>query len=147
MRKPIIIGTICLMVLGGIYFPFVNHLEPFEEGIAWDRITGVVSLQNKGWNITAPWVLVARIDTRPMRVCVTTAGRGFNCKLVQFAPNAYKKFVETEGLYYYWWANRISINLGYDEEYRGMRDLLRGYAYDVRHYPFVSTLRDYEELR
>lgn len=138
---------ICLAVLGGIYLPFVNYLEPFEEGIVWNRITGVVSLQNKGWNITAPWVLVARIDTRPTRVCVTTAGRGFNCKLVRFEPNVYKEFVKTEGLYYYWWANRISVNFGYDEEYRGMRDLLRGYAYDVRHYPFVITLRDYEESR
>ncbi len=144
MNKLIIVGATCLAVLGGIYFPFVNYLEPVEEGIAWNFATGELRLQNKGWNFTPPWVLVARIDVRPIRVCVTTAGRGFNCKLVQFEPSAYREFAATEGFYYYWWANRISFNWGYDEEYRGMRDLLRGYAYGVKRYPFVTVLRDYE---
>lgn len=31
-----------------------------------------------------------------------------------------------------------------DEEYRGMKDLLRGYAYSVRNHSFVKVLRDYD---
>ncbi len=145
MNKLLIVGTLFLGALGSIYFPFINYLEPFEEGIAWNFVKGELRLQNKGWNFTSPFVLVARVDSRPVRICVTTAGRGFNCKLVQFEPSAYKEFTATEGFYYYWWANRISFNFGYDEEYRGMRDLLRGYAYGVKQYSFVTTLRDFKE--
>lgn len=144
MRRLLITIIICLVVLGSIYFPFVNYLEPFEEGIARNFITGELYLQKKGWNLTPPWVVVARVDARPIRVCITTAGRGFNCKLVQFEPSEYKMFVATEGFYYYWWANRISFNWGYNEEYRGMKDLLRGYAYGVKYYPFVAVLRNYQ---
>jgi hypothetical protein len=147
MTKSEIIIAFCFAMVGLGYLPFFNHTEPVEVGIVWNRITGEVTLQKRdaaGWHITSPWVAVARVDTRPMRVCVTTAGRGFSCKLVQFELSAYKEFVETEGFRYYWWANRISFNLGYNEEYRGMKDLLRGYAYGVKKYSFVSVLRDYE---
>lgn len=145
MKKLLVAGIMCLAVLVSIYFPFVNYLEPYEEGIAWNFVTGELRLQHKGWNFTHPWVLVARVDARPTRVCVTTAGRGFNCKLVQFEPSAYKEFVATEGFRYYWWANRISFNWGYDEEYRGMKDILRGHAYGVKRYSFIITLRDYQK--
>lgn len=144
MKKLGIAGAICLAVLGGIYFPFVNHLEPVEAGIAWNFVSGELRLQEKGWNFSLPWVLVANVDMRPARVCITTAGRGFNCKLVRFEPHEYKKFVETEGFHYYWWYNRFSFNWGYGDEYRGMKDILRGYAYSAKQYPFVVTLRDYE---
>ncbi len=138
-----IVGALAFALFGFIYLPFLNYVEPFEEGVAWNFVKGELYLQKKGWNVTPPWVLVARVDARPMRVCITTAGRGFNCKLVQFEPAHFKEFVQTEGFYYYWWANRISFNMGYAEEYRGERDMLRGYAYSVKPYPFVTTLRDY----
>lgn len=146
MKKRLIAAVaICLAVLGAIYFPFLNYLEPTEFGMARNWVSGELWSQKQGWNVTPPWTSVARIDTRPMRVCVTTAGRGFNCKLVEFVPSAYKEFVSTEGFYYYWWANRISVNFGYDQEYRGVKDLLRGYAYSIKQYPFVRVLRDYVE--
>jgi hypothetical protein len=80
-----------------------------------------------------------------MRVCITSASRGFNCKLVQFVPSDYREFVAVQGFSYYWWANRISFNSGYSEEYRGMRDLMRGYTYSVKQYPFIKILEDYPE--
>jgi hypothetical protein len=52
--------------------------------------------------------------------------------------------VKTEGFYYYWWANRLSFNLGYDQEYRGVRDLMRGYAYSPHHYPFLVVKDEYQ---
>jgi len=64
-------------------------------------------------------------------------------KLVQFEPKYFKEFVAVQGFHYYWLSNRISFNLGYSDEYRGMKDLLRGYAYGVKKYQFVSVLRDY----
>lgn len=60
MKKLFIAGIVCLAMLGSVYFPFVNYLEPFEEGIAWNYIAGELYLQKKGWNLTLPWVFVAR---------------------------------------------------------------------------------------
>ncbi len=127
------------------YLAFVNHLEPTEVGISWNYVRGEMRLQAPGWHITPPWVAVARIDTRPMRVCITSAGRSFNCRLAQFVPSAYEEFTEVERFRYYWWANRISFNFGYHDEYRGMRDIIRGYAYSAKQYPFVVILREYKE--
>jgi len=119
-----------------------NHVEAYEVGIAWNQVTGQLWLQPAGIHWSAPWVAVSRIDTRPQRVCVTSASKAFSCKLVRFEPAAYREFVAVEGHRYYWWSNRISFNLGYDEEYRGMRDLLRGYAYGAKQYPFVVTVQE-----
>jgi len=138
-------GTICCL-LGLSYLVFVNHLEAYQIGIARNFVTGEVKLQDRGgYHFTAPWVQVARIDTRPFRVCITSATGAFNCKLVQFEPSAYKEFVAVQGFQYYWWANRISFNFGYTEEYRGVKDILRGYTYGVKKYQFVTVLRDYVE--
>lgn len=143
MNKPII-ASICLAVLGLFYLACVNYTEPTDVAIARNVVTGDLQLQSEGgFHLSSPWTAVSRIDARPVRVCVTTAGRGFNCVLVRFEPSAYKEFVAVEGFYYYWWANRVSFNFGYNEEYRGMKDLLRGYAYSIKRYPFIVILRDY----
>lgn len=131
-----------------LYFLCFNHTEPAEAGIAWNPISGELSAQapgDSGWHLTAPWTRVARIDLRPQRVCITTAGRGVNCKLVQFQLDGLKAFVDAEGFRYYWWANRVSYNYGYSEEYRGFRDILRGYAFSAKQYPFIKVLEDYTE--
>jgi hypothetical protein len=136
-----------LVLLGVLLTPYLalfNYIETFEVGLAWNRATGDLWLQGPGMHWTAPWVSVSRIDTRPQRVCVVTSGRGFSCKLVQFESTAYREFVATEGHRYYWWSNRFSFNSGHSEEYRGMRDILLGYGYGAKQYPFVVTLRNLE---
>ncbi len=130
-----IIGFILIAWLA--WLSIFNYTSYNEIGIAWNRFTGTLWCQNQGFHITWPWVSVARIDTRPIRVCVTSSGKGFSCKLVRFVPSAYREFVSIEGHYYYWWANRISFNFGYREEYRGMKDILRGYAYGSKMYGFI----------
>jgi len=140
-------GRILLVLVPPVLFytAFLNYTEPTQIGIARNFVTGEMWSQNGGgWHITAPWVFVARIDTRPVRVSVTTAGRGYSAKLVQFEPSAWKEFVAIEGFRYYWWANRVSFNFGYNEEYRGMKDILRGYAYSPKKYPFITVLNEYE---
>lgn len=141
-RVALIVGW-SAVILGLPYLACGNYLGYNEVGIARNYVTGALWLQESGFHLTAPWTEVARVDTRPQRVCVTTAGRGFNCKLAQFEPSHYREFVAVEGFYYYWWANRFSFNSGYVDEYRGMKDLLRGYAYSVKPYPFVTVLREY----
>ena len=127
------------------YLVFMNYDEPTQVGIARNYITGKMWLQEGGgWFVTAPWVRVARLDTRPMRVAVVSAGRGYSGKLVQFNPRAWQEFVAVEGFHYYWWYNRFSINFGYNEEYRGMRDIMRGHAFGVKRYSFIKILDEYQ---
>lgn len=144
MRKVKVAGLLIGALLA-FYIGFINHVEPYRAGIVWNRISGELTLQDPGIHFTMPWVAVSTIDTRPTRVCVTSAGRGFNCLLVQFNASAYKEFVAVQGFQYYWLANRLSFNFGYDEEYRGMKDILRGYAYSKKEYPFISVLLEYDE--
>lgn len=136
------LGALTVVLL--FYLGFTNYTEPTEVGIARNMISGEMWLQEGGgWHITPPWVWVTCIDTRPMRVALMSAGRGYSAKLVQFKPGKWREFVATEGFRYYWWANRFSINLGYDEEYRGVRDIMRGYAYSAKPYPFIEVLAEY----
>lgn len=127
-----------------IYVGCVHELEPTHVGIRRNLFTGRVTLDTRaGFFLTLPWVAVARIDTRPTRVCITSVARSFNCKLVQFVPEAYREFVAVQGFRYYWLANRLSFNNGYDEEYRGMRDILRGFAFGNRPPPFLRVITTY----
>lgn len=129
-----------------LYLAFFHYTEPTEVGIRWNPFKGEISLDpRQGMHFTAPWVLVSKIKTTPTRVCVTSASRSVNCRLVEFVPEHYKTLIAVEGFRYYWWDNRLSFNSGYDDEYRGVKDLLRGYTYGIQQYPFINTLRVYEE--
>jgi len=144
-KKWVVIPAVSLFLIIFFYLGFVNYTEPTEIGIARNHISGEMWLQEGGGiYITPPWVWVARVDTRPIRVAVTSAGHGYSAKLVQFDKKGWREFVALEGWRYYWWANRISFNFGYDEEYRGMKDILRGYAYSPKHYPFIVILEEYQ---
>jgi hypothetical protein len=139
-------GAPIIAVFTLFYLAFVHYTEPNEVAIVWNRVSGDIWLdETAGFNLTAPWTAVSRIDTRPSRVCITTAGRGFNCKLAQFEPRHYKELVRVEGFHYYWLANRLSFNSGYREEYRGMKDILRGHAFGAKKYPFARIVQDYVE--
>lgn len=136
-------AAIVIGVCAIFYLACVDHVEAYQAGITWNMMSGDLGLDSRaGYHLTMPWVLVSKVDTRPQRVCITSEARIFNCKLVQFEPHAYRQFVAIQGFYYYWWTNRISFNYGYTEEYRGMRDLLRGYAFSGSTYPFITVLSE-----
>jgi len=142
------LGWVSLAV-GGIllilYMALVNYTEAYEVGITRNFVTGEIQLQaGGGMYFTPPWVLVSNIDIRPTRVCLTTTARSFNCRLAEFKPEYYQEFVITQGFRYWWWANRLSFNFGYDEEYRGFRDVLRGYAFGSQPRPFVIVTDGYD---
>lgn len=138
----LILPTVVFIIsLFFVYLPFVNIISQYENGISRNIVTGQVIVQKPGFYWTAPWVQVASIDLRPQRVCVESAGKAYNCRLAEFDIVFAEDFVKTEGFYYYWWSNRLSVNFGYHEEYRGMRDLMRGYAYSITQYPFVKVVK------
>lgn len=137
-----------LLLLGTPLALSVNYLEPQERGLTWNVASGELGVQARaGWHAHPPWVLVSVVDIRPARVCITTSARAvLNCKLVRFVPEHYRTFISVQGFGFYWWANRFSFNFGYREEYRGMRDILRGYAFSSKQYPFIEVLEEYESL-
>ena len=128
------------------YFCFLNYTEPTQVGIARNWFTGKMWLQEGGgWHLSLPWTWIARVDTRPIRVSVPSSGHGYSAKLVQFEPKAWEDFIYVEGWRYYWWSNRFSFNFGYEEEHRGMKDILRGHAYGTKKYSFITILSEYDK--
>ncbi len=121
------------------------RLQPAEIGLKRDWITGeTVVVTEPGIRLKMPWVMVAHIDTRPMRVCVTSAARAIlSCKLVRFNPQHIDGFLKVEGFRLYWWSNRLSFNMGHEETYRGFADIMRGYAFSSVSYSFIEEIDAY----
>lgn len=131
------------LILFSTYLTNMNWLEPTQIGITKNVFTGTIGIQNRaGLHLTPIYVFVARIDTRPIRVSIESDSRSASAKLVQFKSEYWQTFVKTEGWRYYWWSNRISFNLGYRVEHRGMKDVLRGYAYSNKQYPFIDIVEE-----
>ncbi len=136
------ISIVLSLVLTFWLFCF-HWTDSHEIGITRNFFSGNLKLDSvPGFNFTAPWIQVARIDIRPTRICVTSSTNNFNCRLVEFNKEFYKEFIEAEGFRYFWWSNRISFNLGHDDEYRGMKDLLRGYTFDRTNRNFITVVQE-----
>ena len=145
-RKRFSLPLLFMSLIFLLYLSFANYNEPTEIGVARNIISGEMWLQEGGGLFfDRPWVWVSRIDTRPTRVSVSSAGRGYSAKLVEFDQRAWREFVALEGWRYWWWANRISFNFGYDEEHRGIKDILRGYAYSPKPHSFLVVLEEYQQ--
>jgi hypothetical protein len=141
VRYPIIV----LALLCCFRMACLTYCEPTQIGIARNLISGRTWMMGGGWHAKYPWVIVPLIDTKPMRVSVDSAGHGYSAKLVQFVPEEWESFVQTEGFYLWWFANRLSFNAGYRDEHRGMKDILRGYAYGSKKYPFLRILTEFDQ--
>jgi len=128
-----------------VYFPFLHYVSPGEYGIRFNSVSGDISVDQPGIYITPPWLIVAKVDALPQRVCITSVAKTIYCKLAQFKPEKLSDFVAREGFRYYWWDNRFSFNLGYAEEYRGIRDVMRGYALSGAKQNFIVLSDDTRE--
>lgn len=136
-----IIGVLSAIIL---YYATFTHIEVSEIGISRNFFSGHMELVPTGWHLSPPWVGISVIDTRPFRVMVSTTGRGYNAKLIQFDSSHWQDFVNTEGWRYYWLDNRLSFNLGSGfQESRGIENILRGYAYSKKPYSFLKILEEY----
>ncbi len=142
LKRPIIISAITVFGLSLFYVGCIHHTEPSHIKIMRNILNGEMRIDTPGWNFSAPWVRASEVDLRPARVCVTSASKGFNCKLVEFNVKYWQEFVATQGYGYWWWSNRFSFNFGYNEEYRGMKDLMRGYAFATNKYRFIDEIKE-----
>lgn len=139
--------TIAIVVCSvfAVYCATVNYVSQYEIGLARNLLTSTVTKQNAGLHFTHPFIFVVHVDCRPTRVNVHSSSRTACSKLVQFVPEYWDAFVKTEGWRLYWWSNRISFNGSYPEEYRGWRDVARGYAFSSKRYPFFRVIQEIEE--
>lgn len=129
-----------LVFLFWLFFIHINNVH--HVSVSRNYITGEIALDStKGIKISAPWVQVIKFDTRPFKVCIDCSCANINCRLIAFNPKGWKEFVSREGIQYYWFRNRLSFNLGQKQEYRGIKHVLRGYAYDGE-YSFIKKLND-----
>lgn len=125
-------------ILFTFYLTSFNFLNMSEVSLNYNIIDGTVTCDTvTGIKLSAPWVLVSVIDTRPIKVCVDCSCRNLTCKLIAFNPNEYKTFLQKEGWSYFWWKNRLSFNSGNKQEYRGFKNVIRGYAFDNVEYNFL----------
>lgn len=63
--KWIIIGSYLLI----FYLAFFHFTDNYQVGIRYNIFTGEVSKdEHTGFHLSAPWVLVTRVDTRPHKV-------------------------------------------------------------------------------
>lgn len=128
------------------YTPFFHHTDVGQVAIMHNIIDGSITTDTEpGFTVSAPWVLVSRIDIRPSQVCVEGAARVANCRLAKFVPEHLVEFIDREGFSYHWFANRLSFNFGHSQEYRGSRNYLRAYAFSNKSVPFVQVLDEYHE--
>lgn len=134
--------TIILSIALFIIYALTFHWTPTTHvTITRNILNGELNIDSiAGPSITPPWVQAANIDTRPQRICIECKCRNINCKLIAFNHEHWKQLIDKEGFRYFWWDNRLSFNLNHNNEYRGIRDLLKGYAFDGKHHEFLTQI-------
>ena len=139
-HKLAIAGVSIVVFFWLFFFTWVNY---HEVAIERNFFTGQLNIDSvNGPRITAPWVQVAMIETRPQRVCIDCSCGALNCRLIQFNRTGWKEFVEREGFRYYQLDNWFSFNSGAKHEYRGMNFILRGYAFDDQPHGFITIMKE-----
>ena len=121
----------------------ITYVNYHSISISRNIINGELDIEYPGIHISPPWVQTSNLDIRPFKACVDCGCRSLNCKLISFNPKSWKSFVMREGFKYYWWSNRISFNMGYENEYRGIHSILRGYAFSDTKDEFIVINSEY----
>ena len=82
-----------------------------------------------GWYITAPWILVANVSTRPQLLQLPSDAKVINQKLVCFNPEGAQEFVLRQG--FTWMMDSTKLD-----------NILLGYAYSGKSWPFLTILEE-----
>jgi hypothetical protein len=139
-KKKIVTSLAIFFTVFFFWLFFIHYNNTHHVSVARNFFTGKLKMDSTaGIKFSAPWVQVIKFDTRPFKVCVDCSCANVNCKLIAFDPNGWADFLNREGFNYFWFKNRISFNSGQSIEYRGIRHVLRGYAFDVK-YSFIKQL-------
>lgn len=111
------------------YCACLNHVGINEVGVAYNSIGGNVWVQaHPGWYLTSPTVEVANITTLPMKVAIPSEAKVINTKIVRFNPHGVDEFIRLQGFSYF--------------SDQGMENILMGYAFSGKSYPFMDVLQE-----
>lgn len=131
-----------LVLIGILYVTSFHYTDTHQLGITYNLFNGEINKDDRsGFHFTLPWVLTTKIDLRPHKVCIVSATRNINCRLVQFNPDKFMELIKFEGFSYYWWYNRFSFNSG-QITYRGVDNLLLGHAYGTNKCSCVEVITE-----
>lgn len=137
VTKKIVTGFVIVLLF---WIFFIHYNNTHHVSISRNFFTGEIKLDTtKGIKFSHAWVQVIKFDTRPIKVCIDCSCSNINCRLIAFNPNGWQEFINREGFKYFWFKNRFSFNSGQEHEYRGIKHVLRGYAYDKK-YSFITEL-------
>lgn len=129
-RRIVIAASAVLLAAFTFYTLFLNHVEINEVGVAYNSIGGKVWIQSRpGWYLTSLTVKVANISTLPQQVQVYSQAKVLNYKIVRFNPDGIDEFIRLQGFEYY-------------EVGGSMNNILTGYAFSGRRYPFLDVLQE-----
>lgn len=142
IAKLLLVTTLSLFI---IYLSCYHFTDQNEFGITYNFVSGELKHDgHDGHHFSYPWVLAVKIDTRPIKVCIASASRNMNCRLVQFQSDKWRELIKFEGFRYYWFYNRFSFNSG-QETYRGLKNLMLGHAYGQNKCSCVKILQEIGE--
>lgn len=111
------------------YTAFLNHVAINEVGIAYNSVGGKIWVKSHpGWYLTAPTVEVATISTLPTKVTIPSEAKVINTKIVRFNPDGIDEFIRLQGFSYF--------------SDQGVENVLMGYAFSGKKYPFLDILQD-----
>ena len=132
---------LAIALVVAFYIFCVNHVSNQAIGIAQNVSTGEVTVMKSGWHVTGPQVQVASVSTLPTQVCLNSGARLLNCKLVRFKEVGVQDFVREQGFHYYG-GTALSQQNGCLSGCTGMANILKGYAYSGKSWPFLEILEE-----
>lgn len=128
-HKVRIIAFITFVIAPILYWMlFLNHVSINEVGVAYNMISGEVTVQDRpGWYRTSPTTVVASISTLPFKVSVNSSATVINEKVIRFKPEGVQEYIRLQG--FSW----VQTNF---------ENIMMGYAYSGRKWPFLEVIQE-----
>lgn len=97
----VLVGLLGISFIGLVIFRlfWVTHIDNYEIGFVFDKVTGKVErIDKQGWVVRTPIrYSVHAIDGRPYQITISANERVLNAKLCRFNPEGLDTFVEWHG--------------------------------------------------
>lgn len=92
LKLTLAISALSVVLL--FYIFCVNHVNPNQYGVAYNKADGQISQQAIGWHITAPWVKATTISDLPTVIDVSQTG--YSSSRLRFVPKFIKLRIKKE---------------------------------------------------
>ena len=108
---------------------WLTHISVNSIGITYNSMDGQVDvLENPGFYINSPFVLIVDISTLPIRVTIPSDAKVIVTKMVRFKVEGAVDFVNLQGFGY--------------ELNRSLENIFLGYAFSGEEYSFLEIIQE-----